>query len=284
MLFLWGRWLELIPYCKLTGGVVELEGFALGKSEVMSGKKKNVQAIIIKYKLRYKSVMVKESLLKVRSTLKEGVQLIAVSKTKPVEDLQEAYDAGQRLFGENKALEMRDKHAVLPEDIEWHFIGHLQTNKIKYIAAYVRMIHSIDSLNLLEAVDKEARKHDRVIDCLLQFHIATEETKFGLNMDEARALLESPEYAAMEHVRIVGVMGMATNTTDRELVRREFRTLREYRDQLAEKYFKGHEEFREISMGMSHDYDIAMEEGSTMVRIGSTIFGARDYGVKVNDD
>ncbi len=264
--------------------MVELEGFVLGESEVMSGKKKNVQAIIIKYKLRYKSVMVKESLLKVRSTLKEGVQLIAVSKTKPVEDLQEAYDAGQRLFGENKALEMRDKHAVLPEDIEWHFIGHLQTNKIKYIAAYVRMIHSIDSLNLLEAVDKEARKHDRVIDCLLQFHIATEETKFGLNMDEARALLESPEYAAMEHVRIVGVMGMATNTTDRELVRREFRTLREYRDQLAEKYFKGHKEFREISMGMSHDYDIAMEEGSTMVRIGSTIFGARDYGVKVNDD
>ena len=260
-----------------------MEGFVLGESEVMSGKKKNVQAIIIKYKLRYKSVMVKDSLLKVRSTLKEGVQLIAVSKTKPVEDLQEAYDAGQRLFGENKALEMRDKHAVLPEDIEWHFIGHLQTNKIKYIAAYVRMIHSIDSLNLLEAVDKEARKHDRVIDCLLQFHIATEETKFGLNMDEARALLESPEYAAMEHVRIVGVMGMATNTTDRELVRREFRTLREYRDQLAEKYFKGHEEFREISMGMSHDYDIAMEEGSTMVRIGSTIFGARDYGVQVND-
>ena len=241
-----------------------MEGFALGESEVMNRKKKNVQAIIIKYKLRYKSVMVKDSLLKVRSTLKEGVQLIAVSKTKPVEDLQEAYDAGQRLFGENKALEMRDKHAVLPEDIEWHFIGHLQTNKIKYIAAYVRMIHSIDSLNLLEAVDKEARKHDRVIDCLLQFHIATEETKFGLNMDEARALLESPEYAAMEHVRIVGVMG--------------------YRDQLAEKYFKGHEEFREISMGMSHDYDIAMEEGSTMVRIGSTIFGARDYGVKVNDD
>ena len=178
---------------------------------------------------------------------------------------------------------MRDKHAVLPEDIEWHFIGHLQTNKVKYIAAYVRMIHSIDSLTVLEAVEKEARKHDRVIDCLLQFHIATEETKFGLDMEEAKALLESPEYAAMEHVRIVGVMGMATNTTDRELVRKEFRTLREYRDRLAETYFKGHPEFKEISMGMSHDYDIAMEEGSTMVRVGSTIFGARDYGVAVND-
>ena len=227
--------------------------------------------------------MIRDNILKVQSTLKDGVRLIAVSKTKPVEDLREAYDAGQRLFGENKALEMRDKHAVLPEDIEWHFIGHLQTNKVKYIAAYVRMIHSIDSLTVLEAVEKEARKHDRVIDCLLQFHIATEETKFGLDMEEAKALLESPEYAEMEHVRIVGVMGMATNTTDRELVRKEFRTLREYRDRLAETYFKGHPEVKEISMGMSHDYDIAMEEGSTMVRVGSTIFGARDYGVAVND-
>ena len=227
--------------------------------------------------------MVKDNLLKVESTLTSGVRLIAVSKTKPVEDIREAYDAGQRLFGENKALEMRDKHAVLPEDIEWHFIGHLQTNKVKYIAGYVRLIHSIDSLNLLETVDKEARKHDRVIDCLLQFHIATEETKFGLDMDEARTLLESPEYAAMEHVRIVGVMGMATNTDNRDLVRREFRTLHEYRDELAGKYFAGHPEFCEISMGMTHDYDIAMEEGSTMVRIGSAIFGARDYGIPVND-
>ena len=227
--------------------------------------------------------MIKENLAKVRTTLADGVKLIAVSKTKPVEDLREAYDAGQRLFGENKALEMRDKHAVLPQDIEWHFIGHLQTNKIKYIAAYVQMIHSIDSLYLLEAVDKEAKKHDRVIDCLLQFHIATEETKFGLDMDEAAALLQSPEYAAMEHVRIVGVMGMATNTDDHDLVRREFRTLKEYRDSLAERYFAGHEEFKEISMGMTHDYEIAMEEGSSMVRIGSAIFGARDYGVPVND-
>lgn len=227
--------------------------------------------------------MIKENLAKINASLADGVRLIAVSKTKPVEDLQEAYDAGQRLFGENKALEMRDKHAVLPEDIEWHFIGHLQTNKIKYIAAYVRMIHSIDSLYLLECVDKEAKKHDRVIDCLLQFHIATEETKFGLNMEEAEALLQSPEYAAMKNVRIVGVMGMATNTDNRDLVRREFRTLREYRDRLAEKYFAGHPEFREISMGMTHDYDIAMEEGSTLVRIGSAIFGARDYGVPVND-
>lgn len=227
--------------------------------------------------------MIKENLTKVRSTLADGVRLVAVSKTKPVEMLQEAYDAGQRLFGENKALEMRDKHAVLPQDIEWHFIGHLQTNKIKYIAEYVSLIHSIDSLHLLEAVDKEAEKHGRVIDCLLQFHIATEETKFGLDMDEATALLESAEYGAMKHVRIVGVMGMATNTDNYDLVRHEFRTLHGYYEQLKAKYFAGHAEFKEVSMGMSHDYRIAMEEGATLVRIGSTIFGARNYGVPVND-
>lgn len=227
--------------------------------------------------------MIKDNLTQIRSTIADGVRLIAVSKTKPVEDLQEAYEAGQRLFGENKALEMRDKHEVLPKDIEWHFIGHLQTNKIKYIAGYVSLIHSIDSLNLLQAVDKEAAKHDRVIDCLLQFHIATEETKFGLDMAEAQALLESAEFAEMKHVRIVGVMGMATNTEDRDLVRREFRTLKEYRDRLAERYFAGCAEFREISMGMSGDYDIAMEEGSTLVRVGSAIFGARNYNVTVND-
>lgn len=233
--------------------------------------------------MRYRGIMIKENLAQVRSTLADGVRLIAVSKTKPVEDLQAAYDAGQRLFGENKALEMRDKHAVLPKDIEWHFIGHLQTNKVKYIAEYVSLIHSIDSLHLLEAVDKEAAKHDRVIDCLLQFHIATEETKFGLDMSEAQALLESDEYAQMKHVRLVGVMGMATNTPNRDLVRQEFRTLRTYRDQLAEKYFVGHAEFKELSMGMSHDYDIAMAEGSTYVRVGSAIFGARDYGIAEND-
>lgn len=227
--------------------------------------------------------MIKENLAQVRTTIAQGVRLIAVSKTKPVEDLQEAYDAGQRLFGENKALEMRDKHEVLPKDIEWHFIGHLQTNKIKYIAGYVSLIHSIDSLNLLQAVNKEAVKHDRVIDCLLQFHVASEETKFGLDMQEAQALLESPEFAELKNVRIVGVMGMATNTDDRDLIRKEFRTLKSYRDQLAERYFVGHDEFKEISMGMSGDYLIAMEEGSTLVRVGSSIFGARNYNIPVND-
>lgn len=227
--------------------------------------------------------MIKENLAKVRSTLSDGVRLVAVSKTKPVEMLQEAYDAGQRLFGENKALEMRDKHQVLPSDIEWHFIGHLQTNKVKYIAPYVSLIHSIDSLNLLQVVNKEAVKHNRVIDCLLQFHIATEETKFGLDMEEAKALLDSPEFTLLKNVRIVGLMGMATNTSNRDLIRQEFHTLHTYFDQLADTYFKGHPEFKELSMGMSHDYDIAMEEGSTLVRLGTSIFGARDYGIPVND-
>ena len=227
--------------------------------------------------------MIKEKLAKVRSTLSDGVRLVAVSKTKPVEMLQEAYDAGQRLFGENKALEMRDKHQVLPSDIEWHFIGHLQTNKVKYIAPYVSLIHSIDSLNLLQVVNKEAVKHNRVIDCLLQFHIATEETKFGLDMEEAKALLDSPEFTQLKNVRIVGLMGMATNTPNRDLIRQEFHTLHTYIDQLSDTYFKGHPEFKELSMGMSHDYDIAMEEGSTMVRLGTSIFGARDYGIPVND-
>lgn len=219
----------------------------------------------------------------VRQTILPGTRLIAVSKTKPVEDILAAYDAGQRLFGENKALEMRDKHNVLPHDIEWHFIGHLQTNKIKYIASYVSLIHSIDSLSLLQAVDKEASKHDRVIDCLLQFHIATEETKFGLDMAEATELLQATAGGRMQHVRIVGVMGMATNTDDRDLIRREFRTLKSYFDQIKSDFFADESSFAEISMGMSGDYQIAMEEGSTLVRVGSAIFGARNYNIPVND-
>ena len=226
--------------------------------------------------------MIQDNLSKVRATILPSTRLIAVSKTKPVEDLREAYDAGQRLFGENKALEMRDKHAVLPNDIEWHFIGHLQTNKIKYIIDFVSLIHSIDSLNLLAAVEKEAAKHNRTVDCLLQFHIATEETKFGLDIEEAQTLLSSPEYQAMTHVRIVGVMGMATNTDNQELIRKEFHTLKTYKDQLQSRFFTNHPEFKEISMGMSGDYTIAMEEGSTLVRVGSAIFGARNYG-PVND-
>jgi len=227
--------------------------------------------------------MVKENLEKIRATVPEGTRLIAVSKTKPVEMLKEAYDAGQRLFGENKALEMRDKHEALPKDIEWHFIGHLQTNKVKYIAPFVSLIHSIDSLQLLEVVDKEARKHDRVIDCLLQFHIASEETKYGMDRMEGRQLLASAEYKALRNVRICGVMGMATNTDDMVVVRKEFANLHDIFNELRVEFFAGEAAFKEISMGMSHDYVVAIEEGSTLVRVGSSIFGPRDYGVKVND-
>ena len=228
--------------------------------------------------------MVKENLETVRKTIPSGVLLVAVSKTKPVEDIQEAYDAGQRVFGENHALEMRNKHEVLPKDIDWHFIGHLQTNKIKYIISFARMIHSIDTFNLLQAVNKEAAKHDRVVDCLLQFHIAEEETKFGFTLDEIENCnVETQNFASilesMKNVRICGVMGMATNTDDMNQVRKEFKHLKEIFTTLKSKYFADCEWFKEISMGMSHDYPIAIEEGSTMVRVGSKIFGERNYQV-----
>ena len=224
-------------------------------------------------------VMIKENLNIVRATVPSNVTLIAVSKTKPVSDLQEAYDAGQRVFGENKALEMRDKHQVLPDDIQWHFIGHLQTNKIKYIAPFVTLIHAIDSLSLLEAVNKEAAKNNRVIDCLLQFHIAQEETKFGLDIEEAKLLLESESFKNLKNINICGVMGMATFTDNAAQVRNEFKNLKNIFETLKENYFKDNASFKEISMGMSDDYPIAIEEGATMVRVGSKIFGARNYNV-----
>ena len=223
--------------------------------------------------------MIQENLNIVRATIPSNVTLIAVSKTKPVSDLQEAYDAGQRIFGENKALEMRDKYQELPKDIQWHFIGHLQTNKIKYIAPYVTLIHAIDSLSLLEAVNKEAAKNNRVIDCLLQFHIAQEETKFGLDIEEAKSLLKSESFKNLKNINICGVMGMATFTDDVVQVRNEFKNLRNIFEALKENYFKANDSFKEISMGMSDDYPIAIEEGATMVRVGSKIFGARNYNV-----
>lgn len=223
--------------------------------------------------------MIKENLNKVRATVPNDVTLIAVSKTKPVTDLQEAYDAGQRIFGENKALEMRDKHQELPKDIQWHFIGHLQTNKIKYIAPFVSLIHSIDSISLLEAVNKEAVKNNRVIDCLLQFHIAKEDTKFGLDIEEAEEMLKSDSYKNLNNINIIGVMGMATFTDDVNQIRNEFKSLKNIFNILKERYFQDKESFKEISMGMSDDYPIAIEEGATMVRVGSKIFGARNYSI-----
>ena len=219
----------------------------------------------------------------ITSSLPTTTRLIAVSKTKPVEDIQEAYNAGQHVFGENKALEMRDKHEALPKDIEWHFIGHLQTNKIKYIIPYVSLIHSIDSLNLLKEVNKEATKKGRKVDCLLQFHIAQEDTKFGLSYEEAEQLLSSTEYKQMENIRIVGVMGMATFTDNNTQVSAEFGSLRTIFDRLKKEYFSAEESFCELSMGMSDDYHLAIEQGSTLVRVGSAIFGKRNYNIPVND-
>lgn len=218
--------------------------------------------------------MISDNIQKIKSTLPDGVRLIAVSKTKPVEMLQEAYDAGQRLFGENYATELRDKHAVMPQDIEWHFIGHLQPKQLKYYIGFVSMIHGVDSVDHLEAVEHAAAKAGRTVNVLLQFHIAQEETKFGFTLDEVAQLESLPQ---MEHVRVCGVMGMASLTADMQQVRSEFRNLKRIFDELKSTVFAKSPEFRELSMGMSGDYPIAIEEGATLVRIGSSIFGARVY-------
>lgn len=219
--------------------------------------------------------MIKENLYKIRQTIPSNVTLVAVSKTKPISALQEVYDAGQRIFGENKIQEMTEKEVLLPKDIQWHLIGHLQTNKVKYIAPFVAMIHSVDSMKLLKEINKEALKNNRTIDCLLQFHIAQEETKFGLSIEEAATILKSREFVEIRNVSIVGIMGMASFTDDEETVRQEFRNLEHYFQILKSHFFKFNEHFKEISMGMSGDYLMAIEEGSTIVRVGSSIFGSR---------
>jgi len=213
----------------------------------------------------------------VKSHLSAKVQLIAVSKTKPVEMLMEAYNHGQRAFGENKVQEMTAKYEAMPKDIEWHFIGHLQTNKIKYMASFVHLIHGVDSFKLLKSINSEAQKASRVISCLLQFHIAEEETKFGLSWEEAEQMLQSEEFVLLENVKVCGVMGMATYTDDETQIRKEFASLKKYFNRLKADHFSDSEDFKTISMGMSGDYLLAIEEGSTMVRIGSTIFGERQY-------
>lgn len=220
--------------------------------------------------------MIQENIQKIKLTLPSNVLLLAVSKTKPNEDILQAYDCGCRDFGENKVQEMTAKYEQLPKDIRWHLIGHLQTNKVKYIAPFVSLIHSVDSLNLLQTINKEAQKCNRVIPCLLQFHIATEETKFGLSLDEAEEILQSQEFVSLKNIEIRGVMGMASCTNDEAQVRNEFKQLKTIFDLLHTKYFPT-QSFKEISMGMSGDYPIAVEEGSTIVRVGSSIFGERKY-------
>lgn len=209
--------------------------------------------------------------------ISENVRLVAVSKTKPVEDILTAYHSGHKIFGENKVQELVQKFEVLPKDIEWHFIGHLQTNKVKYLVPFVALIHGIDSLKLLKAVNKEAKKNNCVVSCLLQFHIAEESTKFGFSLQEVKEMLQTDEYKALANVEICGVMGMATYTENNEQIRNEFKNLAEIFRTLKNEYFSASEKFSEISMGMSDDYRIALEEGSTIIRVGSKIFGERNY-------
>jgi pyridoxal phosphate enzyme (YggS family) len=219
---------------------------------------------------------IKQSLLRFRESVQPKATLVAVSKTKPNSDLQEAYDAGQRHFGENKIQEMTEKWESLPKDIHWHMIGHTQRNKVKYMAPYVHLIHSVDSPRLLKEINKQAKNNERVIDCLLQIHIAEEESKYGFDEQELMELLNDNAFKEYEHVRIKGLMGMATFTDDEEQVRKEFKTLKNVFDKIKkEDLLSDRHDLTEISMGMTGDYEIALEEGSTMLRIGSAIFGAR---------
>lgn len=204
-----------------------------------------------------------------------NAKLVAVSKTKPVEDLMEAYKANNRVFGENKVQELVEKAEHLPKDIEWHFIGHLQRNKVKYIAPFVSLIHAVDTIKLLKEINKQAAKHNRIINCLLQVHIAQEEAKFGFTTSELKNIINDPELTTLDHIKIIGLMGMATNTTNQSQIKKEFKGLKSIFDELKQSSSSTSIDLRELSMGMSGDYTLALEEGSTIVRIGSSIFGLR---------
>lgn len=213
----------------------------------------------------------------VRATVKQGVELVAVSKFHPAALIKEAYDQGQRIFGESRVQELQAKHEALPADIQWHFIGHLQPNKVKYIAPYISLIHAVDSYKLLAEINKQAAKHDRVIPCLLELHIAQEESKYGFTPEACTALLEDGAWRALKNVQIAGLMCMASNTPDMVQVRSEFHQARVYFDELKQRFFADDPYFCERSWGMSHDYGVAMDEGATLVRVGTAIFGEREY-------
>lgn len=221
--------------------------------------------------------MIKENLNKIKSTLPENVTLVAVSKTKPKEDLKEAYDAGQRIFGENKIQEMVDKYDALPKDIQWHMIGHLQSNKVKYMAHFVDLIHGVDKIKTLKIIDKEAKKNSRTIKCLLQAKIAKEESKFGLSFSEIERILSSNEFTELENIKIVGFMGMATFTDNQVQLKEEFLSLETFFKTQQNKVYSNNCKLEILSMGMSGDYQLAIENGSTMIRVGSSIFGHRNY-------
>ncbi len=223
--------------------------------------------------------MIAENLQRIKNALPSNVLLVAISKFNPESAIEEAYAVGQRDFGESKVQELGGKYEHLPKDIRWHFIGHLQTNKVKYIAPYVYLIHSVDSLKLLKEINKHAIQNGRTINYLLQIHVAEEETKFGLTENECIEMLESDEWKTLTNVQACGVMGMATNTDNNNQIRAEFVKIHQLFDTLKERFFKEDDSFKEISMGMSGDYSIAIEEGSTMVRIGSSIFGERHYNL-----
>lgn len=218
---------------------------------------------------------IENNLLEIKATLPDNVTLVAVSKTKPVSDLMEAYEAGQRVFGENKIQEMAEKFEQMPKDIEWHMIGHVQTNKVKFMASFVSLVHGVDSLRLLEEINKQALKNNRVIDCLLQVHIAEEETKFGLSESELNELLQSESFSQLKNIKIKGLMGMATFTDNQNQIEKEFKHLKSVFDRLSQAQKTDNYEMKTLSMGMSGDYQLAIECGSTMVRIGSSIFGTR---------
>jgi pyridoxal phosphate enzyme (YggS family) len=218
-----------------------------------------------------------QQLIRIKESLPQGVELVAVSKFHPVESLKEAYDAGQRIFGESRVQEVSQKYEFMPDDVKWHFIGHLQTNKVKYIAPYVACIESVDSLKLLVEINKQAAKIGRVIPCLLQFHVAQEETKWGLTKEECEEILSSEEFAKLRNVRIDGVMGMASNTDNEARIRADFAEITRMFVYLKLHYFAASQHFKHISMGMTHDYPIAVKEGATLVRVGSGIFGERMY-------
>ncbi len=216
---------------------------------------------------------IKNNLDKIRTSISKDVTLVAVSKTKPISDILEAYDAGQRVFGENKIQEMVAKYEVLPKDIQWHMIGHLQRNKVKYMAHFVDLIHGVDSFKTLKEIDKQAKKHERVIYCLLQARIAKEETKFGFTLTEISTILNSEELKILTNIKIIGLMGMATFTDNLDIVANEFSLLKTFFDEQKVQ----HSKLKILSMGMSGDYQIAIKNGSTMIRVGSSIFGARNY-------
>ncbi|WP_278366024.1 YggS family pyridoxal phosphate-dependent enzyme [Phocaeicola barnesiae] len=220
---------------------------------------------------------IQQNLKEVLADIPQQVRLVAVSKFHLKEAIEAAYTAGQRIFGESKVQELEEKYASLPKDIEWHFIGHLQTNKVKYIAPYIAMIHAVDTYKLLAEIDRQAAKAGRTISCLLEIHIAQEESKYGFSLQECRDMLDEGSWKGLKNIRICGLMGMATYTDDTDQIRNEFKTLHDFFLELKQKHFQDTDSFKEISMGMSHDYQLAIEEGSTLVRIGSKIFGERNY-------